>query len=436
MPPTAPDWDTFPLDVACAECGQELRGQTEPRCPECGIEFEWSDAVPTEGFTCGQCGYNLNGLPDTVCPECGTEFEWDEVLTRFLNGRPRFFRYRVRSGTTEAPDWDKVPFDVSCARCGADLRGQTEPRCPQCQLEFKWSEAVPIEQLTCAQCHYHLYGLTSERCPECGRWVDWQEALARYHRTRLPYFEYRWRDRPVRSLIGTWWRALRPRHLWCNFNLHDPPAPGPLLVMVLLFVLAAWCVDVFLGAATVTLREMGIYRSWGRPIAGAQIPDLLLQAFGAQVSSQLLWRGTLTYVIWLVTGLGSLLIFQESMRRFRVRQVQVLRVWAYSIPVVFPVVYGAVSAYAVIVAWVAQPWSRWSDDRILVAVALVMILVFPIWSLRCGYRHYLRMRHAAVVALSSQIIALLATFAIVDIGLRFGVSVKILEVAGRWLGIW
>ena len=110
-----------------------------------------------------------------------------------------------------APDWEKIPFHVGCARCGHDLRGLSEPKCPACALEFDLAEAVPIEELTCARCDYHLYGLTNSRCPECGGAFDWEDALADYHRTRLPYFEYRWRDRPVRSFVGTWWRTLRPK---------------------------------------------------------------------------------------------------------------------------------------------------------------------------------------------------------------------------------
>ena len=63
----------------------------------------------------------------------------------------------TRSAT--APNWENVPFDVGCARCGNDLRGLTESICPACGLELDWADAVPIEQLTCLHCGYHLYGL-------------------------------------------------------------------------------------------------------------------------------------------------------------------------------------------------------------------------------------------------------------------------------------
>ena len=71
-------------------------------------------------------------------------------------------------GGSSAPDWDHVPFDVGCARCGHDLRGRSDPICPACGLTFDWADAVPIERLTCAHCNYHLYGLQEKRCPECG----------------------------------------------------------------------------------------------------------------------------------------------------------------------------------------------------------------------------------------------------------------------------
>lgn len=32
--------------------------------------------------TCGRCGYNLTGLPEQRCPECGLVFNWTEVRRR------------------------------------------------------------------------------------------------------------------------------------------------------------------------------------------------------------------------------------------------------------------------------------------------------------------------------------------------------------------
>ncbi len=133
-----------------------------------------------------------------------------------------------------APNWAHVPFDVGCGRCGHDLRGLTESTCPACGLAFDWSKAVPIEQLTCPSCDYHLYGLQDTRCPECGEGFTWDAVLTTYHERRLPFFEYRWRDRPFRSLISTWFHALRPGKFWRSMDIHDPPRVGPLLMVPVL----------------------------------------------------------------------------------------------------------------------------------------------------------------------------------------------------------
>src|SRR5215212_1306561 len=48
-PPSAhdapPDWGAVADAVACPLCGYELRGLTEPRCPECGYAFAWHEIL-------------------------------------------------------------------------------------------------------------------------------------------------------------------------------------------------------------------------------------------------------------------------------------------------------------------------------------------------------------------------------------------------------
>src|SRR5215213_7846093 len=39
--PDAPDWDAVREEIRCPLCAYQLRGLTEPRCPECGYRFEW-----------------------------------------------------------------------------------------------------------------------------------------------------------------------------------------------------------------------------------------------------------------------------------------------------------------------------------------------------------------------------------------------------------
>ncbi len=342
------------------------------------------------------------------------------------------------SDASPPPNWALVPFDVGCARCGHDLRGLTEPLCPACSLEFDWSEAVPIEELTCAHCGYHLYGLTTSRCPECGHAFDWTEALARYYRSRLPYFEYRWRDRPVKSLFGTWWRALRPKRFWRNMNLHDPPRPCPLAAMVGLWIILFFVVYIATVAVTQAFCELGYANINARPYGVRDFATTIVTRTADLLSTAFAWHMAIMYLTWLVTSFLALLVFQQSMRLGRVRHAQVMRVWAYSTPFISPVLAALTLPVYLAVQLTFGVWTATSmfTQYVFVAGVSGSLLAWVIWTLRVGYRNYLRMPHAFAVAVSSQIMASLATFAIVDIALSFGVSAEIVRFVGKWLGYW
>ena len=54
--------------------------------------FERIVLVERRAFTCKQCGYNLQGLPENRCPECGTTFdpaERERILARIASPRPK-----------------------------------------------------------------------------------------------------------------------------------------------------------------------------------------------------------------------------------------------------------------------------------------------------------------------------------------------------------
>ena len=309
-----------------------------------------------------------------------------------------------------APDWDKVPFEVGCARCGYDLHGLTEPKCPGCSLEFDWAEAVPIEELTCIQCAYHLYGLSKNRCPECARTFNWNDAVARYHRTRLPYFEYRWRDSPMRSFFRTWRLALWPRRFWKHINLHDPPNVGALMIMVLLgigmtlvAVVAHHPISVLAGAAEYALSAGG----WLRFSDFAYYSAALIGSVGEGVADASTWSVTGFVALWAMAGLGALLIFRQSMRQCQVRTVQVIRVWAYASSMALPIAT-LFAGIVVKLPWI-MPIVSQGTIGLIIAATLFLSWAHVVWSLGWGYRAYLRMPHAFAVALCAQIIAVLFT---------------------------
>lgn len=42
------DWSEVRDEIQCSRCGYNLRGLDRPRCPECGLQFEWEDVFLPE----------------------------------------------------------------------------------------------------------------------------------------------------------------------------------------------------------------------------------------------------------------------------------------------------------------------------------------------------------------------------------------------------
>ena len=310
--------------------------------------------------------------------------------------------------SSRPPDWDNVHFDVGCARCGHDLRGLSEPKCPACGLEFDWSDAVPIEDLTCRRCGYHLYGLRETRCPECGQQFTWEEALSAHYRRKKPLFEYRWRHQPIRSLGHSWRLAMYPARLWRLIDIHDPPQIVPLALTVAVAVVAV----LIMAPALFGLYEWSYWRlvpGFAPPRYG-DLPSFLLQGglFNAAA-----YRFPLIIVTWAATSFAALMVFRQSMRRCRVRTVHVMRVWVYAAVCILPLVPLFEYAAGYVIDYLRIRAGRWSSPNIE-PFAMIPLLLFVLWSIRHGYRHYLRMPHGLGIAVASQIIALLAVPALLD----------------------
>lgn len=99
---------------------------------------------------------------------------------------------------TAAPDWDALTLELHCPRCGYNLRGLPQPRCPECGREFEWVELVT--------------GAQTE--------------------TESPLFEYQWRRRPVRSFLVTVGASILPIRFWYDASLFARPRLGPLTLFL------------------------------------------------------------------------------------------------------------------------------------------------------------------------------------------------------------
>lgn len=105
-PPIAGRW-VVP-ETLCVDCGMPIAADARV-CKHCGFDRQSGKSVgersvlrPTVPETCRKCGYDMRGLSDTRCPECGTDH-------RVGGGRP-----------------------VVCKGCGADISKSLDARCGAC----------------------------------------------------------------------------------------------------------------------------------------------------------------------------------------------------------------------------------------------------------------------------------------------------------------
>ncbi len=332
----------------------------------------------------------------------------------------------------KAPDWNVVPFDVGCARCGQDLRDLTEPKCPACALEFDWEDAVPIEKLTCGKCDYHLFGLTTPRCPECGEAFTWEGVLDDYHRRKKKLFEYRWRKEPIRSLFSSFALAFQPWKLWRKIDLHDPPATKTLRFLLLIalgvyvltpFVLAYPGLGILEGLHF--LAERYLPASMGNGQGGFWYPFYR----GPWVDPMLGWRllpskfiAGVCIATYGAGVFGTLILLRQSMAKCKVRNAHVFRVFVYAM---LPIAVGPVlEAFALFPLEVMNAMFStgvpYIGFAVIIRIAYGVAFLTSFLSLGFAYHRYLKMKHAWVVAFVAMIIGgMLAS--IVETPLKYAV---------------
>src|SRR5271156_6201527 len=97
-------------------------------------------------------------------------------------------------GGDPPPDWGSITRDIVCPLCDYNLRGLSEPRCPECGYRFAWP---------------HL--LNPER---------WQHPFLFEHQPR----------RNTWSFFRTFGAGFFPRNFWSVLNASHPPRPGRLFL--------------------------------------------------------------------------------------------------------------------------------------------------------------------------------------------------------------
>ncbi len=311
--------------------------------------------------------------------------------------------------TTSHPHWDSVDGDVVCPMCEYNLRGLTEPRCPECGYPFEWPEILdPNRRL-----HRYLF----EHHPERRAWSF------------------------GKTLLGT----LLPRRLWQSLHPSQPSHPKRLILY--------WCLAsglyllvltglVFVFAVCMG-REILVSNRMSRPAAAAFLKNPATEeqsrsakAVVARYGSVkayldvhypvgITWRlvkqaarrtprvivpcGVLSLALawpWLI--FSALLVFRVSMRRARVKLVHVLRCALYSCDAF--VWIGVILLVCTVLAFLIWGFRSGVIRFVLEEVALwamLGILLLSGYRLGVACRLYLRFDYAFSAVLAAHTIVVL-----------------------------
>ena len=301
------------------------------------------------------------------------------------------------------------------------------------------AQGTAADDLHCPLCEYDLRGLTEPRCPECGYRFEWDE-LRDPTRRRHPYlFEHHPR-RNVRSFRDTLIGGLRPRKFWATLYPTQFSRPGRLAAYFLLV-----CLTALLPAALAVGREIeamygdvlaqrAMYLRYFQSSAGASSLRLRFPGRTAQQAvdaifplptlGNLLKRPidvrrivivlmmALVPAAWVLLTAAAMMIFRISMRRARVRPIHALRCVLYSGDVIF---WMNLLVAAALFAAIVRDWrgsTPASNDLlyrpVLGALLLAGWMMFA-YRFVIALRRYLRFDHAAATVVATQVIVFLAS---------------------------
>ena len=302
------------------------------------------------------------------------------------------------------------------------------------------------EEIRCPLCGYNLHGLAEPRCPECGYTFDWPDLLEPTRRLHPYLFEHH-PETNVRSFWRTAAGALLPRRFWRTLQPVQPSRPRRLILYWILTVLVCWvCMQMAIAAdvglsAYIRIRNVSAYRAAvlagqdqvkspdpqfgpvGSPITDPKLLRQYLDRYFATGLSVewLKWMGRVYVNDWLRRQVlllpltwpwllfASLMIFQWSMRRAKVRPVHVLRCTIYS---------GGTLAWVGLMAFVpfaAEMRSHlfgWSPDIFWVLGCIAYgtiggLVLSMVYQLIVAYRLYMRFDNAVATVLAALVIGLL-----------------------------
>jgi hypothetical protein len=320
------------------------------------------------------------------------------------------------------------------------MQAAAEPESESISAPPAAPNAPAVDQpLPCPLCDYDLRGLTEPRCPECGFRFDWRD-LTDPDRKRHPYlFEHHPR-RNVWSFVRTMLGGLRPRHFWRSLKPSQPSRPRR---MVLYWLIATLLLPVSFATVVASeclnrareheaLRQNQLLMLQQHPpggrlrteIADAGGPQAFVDRFIPPVWTPAYVRYTyriyfqhraqqnlevaLVMAAWPWLTLATLMIFRASMQRAKARPVHVLRCALYCGDATLWL--GLLALFALPPAIQRLDLNRYTAYHDAL-VAAPLAALFTSWRLSAACRHYLHFHHPAATALAAQAVVLLGVWA-------------------------
>lgn len=246
-----------------------------------------------------------------------------------------------------------------------------------------------VDEITCPLCEYNLRGLTEPRCPECGYRFGWPEVLDPARRKHPYLFEHH-----SESNLWSFWRTLaagwRPKQFWTELNPAQRVHPWRLL---------AYWVVVSLGFSATAMFGATV---WNRLNLIAALDDIFDDEFGA----------FFLFMLWPCLVFSSLQVFRWSMRKARVSPRHVLRCVVYAHDVlIWPcfVASGIWGVYLVLILTDVWPHDRLTNEWIATLWGAAMFggLLLSMFRLHRAYRFYMRFDHVVPMLLCVVVISLL-----------------------------
>jgi hypothetical protein len=275
------------------------------------------------------------------------------------------------------------------------------------------------DHVPCPLCDYNLRGLVTPRCPECGYSFTWPAFFAARNALHPYLFEHH-PHRPAWSFRQTFLRAALPRRFWTTLSAAHTVHPRRLLLY--------WAVvlTLFVGATAALLalpvsdaiagirwdRAKALQQVANRPgFTPQQVAQWYPPVWTRRGIENVFWRinptlpsVTLFVLAWPWLTAAALMLFQQSMRRSRIRPAQILRCVIYCFD-------PAAAALLVITAWSVATMNtntiRFFHPMYLLLGEEMIICLLAGYRLGCAYRRYLTFSHAYATVAAAQIIVLL-----------------------------